>query len=109
MLSQDGKRELELTRLLHRCQALSDRVDPQRPPGRALPTEYAWQCRALHERVALLRALLRDTPSPRRVAEADPLRLERCERALAASLDYFRSIYLPPAAKAGSEPDGEPQ
>ena len=109
MLSHDGKKELALARLLHRCQALSERIDPRRPPGRALPTEYAWQCRALSERVALLRELLREMRGPQRAPAGDPLRLERCERALAASLEYFRSIYLQPTADVQSDPDAEPQ
>jgi len=110
MLSQDGRKALELARLLHRCQALSARVDPRRPPGRALPTEYAWQCRALGERVALLRTLLREMQGPRRSTVGDdPLRLERCERALATSLEYFRSVYLMPAPNPESVPGRETQ
>ncbi len=109
MLSEDRKKELALARLLHRCQALSERVHPRRPPGRALPTEYAWQCRALSERVTLLRDLLREMRGPRRVPDGDPLRLERCERALAASLEYFRGVYLQSTADVETNPDAEPQ
>lgn len=81
--------------LLSRCQRLSRRLHPNLPPEGSSPGEFAWQCRALAERVQTYEALLGGSDEFAVLPAAHvEYRLQRLESALNVSLDYFRRVFL---------------
>jgi len=79
---------------LETCRALLETLDPERTPPRTTPKEYAWQIRALRERVEVYERLSRSAEASK--APADAL-LQRAEVALDLSLRYFEDLLAPPS------------
>lgn len=87
----EGSREALLTR----CQRLSRRLRPNLPPEGSSASEFAWQCRALAERVQTYQALLGGSEEFAVLPAAHlEYRLQRLETALNVSLEYFRRVFL---------------
>jgi hypothetical protein len=88
--------------LLQRCRTLMRRVRPGLPPEGSSAHEFAWQCRALAERVQTYDELLNDNPDHLQGRHLE-FRLQRLEAALGASLEYFRRVYLDVRAPEADE------
>lgn len=90
--------------LLSRCQRLSRRLRPNLPPEGSSANEFAWQCRALAERVQTYEALLSGGEEAAVLAAPQlEYRLQRLETALNVSLEYFRRVFLDLPAEADEE------
>jgi len=94
--------------MLRRCQVLVRRVRPNLPPEGSSPSEFAWQCRALTERVQTYEELLSDSPEVLMPGHLE-YRVQRIEAALAASLEYFRRVYLDLQPADADEEAGRPR
>ena len=87
--------EVSREALLNRCQRLSSRLRPNLPPEGSSASEFAWQCRALAERVQSYEALLGGSEEFATLPAAHrEYRLQRLETALNVSLEYFRRVFL---------------
>lgn len=96
--------------LLSRCQRLSRRLHPTLPPEGSSASEFAWQCRALAERVQTYEALLGGSEEFATLPAAHlESRLQRLETALNVSLDYFRRAFLDLPAESDDEHPQRPR
>lgn len=91
MTTENG--EFSRHALLQRCRTLVRRIRPNLPPEGSTAHEFAWQCRALAERVQTYEELLGNNPDRLQGRHLE-FRLQRLETALGASLEYFRRVYL---------------
>lgn len=104
--AEEGSREA----LLSRCQRLSRRLRPNLPPEGSSASEFAWQCRALAERVQTYQALLGGSEEFAALPAAHlEYRLQRLETALNVSLDYFRRVYLDLPAEGDDDLPPQPR
>lgn len=94
-INTSSPHEVSREALLSRCQRLSRRLRPNLPPEGSSASEFAWQCRALAERVQSYEALLGGSEEFAALPAAHlEYRLQRLETALNVSLDYFRRVFL---------------
>ena len=94
-INNSSPHETSREALLSRCQRLSSRLRPNLPPEGSSASEFAWQCRALAERVRSYEALLGDSEEFAALSAAHiEYRLQRLETALNVSLEYFRRVFL---------------
>jgi hypothetical protein len=94
-INNSSPHEVSREALLSRCRRLSSRLRPNLPPEGSSAGEFAWQCRALAERVRSYEALLGDSEEFAALPAAHvEYRLQRLETALHVSLEYFRRVFL---------------